>query len=179
MVGDVGPAHGRALLGRYGLPRSESGPGVRGCHSHHHHCRGLGRRYPPQGPPGREHHHPEHRCLLGHDCGRRHLHAARTLHSATQIPRTDGELHAGVPLVAAGRHTGHSVSHPLPQVFRKGHARAVPLPRGHGFNAGAAVGREERRPGQTAAGGRTAGRPLRLCGGHLRSVDGELHLALL
>ncbi len=46
----------------------------------------------------------------------------------------------GIPLVGIGRAAGHRAAHPVPQIFRQGDAREVPLPGGYGHDRGAVSG---------------------------------------
>ena len=49
-------------------------------------------------------------------------------------------LLAGLPLVTLWRSARYPAADPLPQVFREGYARQVPLPRGYGHDRGAHLG---------------------------------------
>ncbi len=90
---------------------------------------------------------PVHRLGLGRGGGRRHLHPAGHLHPG---PGQADQLPADVPGLAAGRLPGHPAADPLPALLRQGHARGVPLPRGHRVHRGAGRGRGRRRPGRRA-----------------------------
>ena len=166
LLGHDGHNHGRDILGRGGIPRSQGGTGVRGRHTHRHHRRRRRHRPRQEEHAGTERHHTIHRRQLGRHRRRRHLHPAGTLY-----PRAGGALLSDIPLVAAGRRAGHSASDPLPQILRQGDARQIPLPRGYGYNRSARLGREGRRPSQTAGRGGSRGRCLRLYRQHLRRMD--------
>ncbi len=90
---------------------------------------------------------PVHRFRLGRGRGRRDLHPAGHLHPG---PGRAHQLPADVPGLAAGRFPGHPAADPLPALLRQGHARRVPVPRGHGLDRGADGGRGRRRPGGRA-----------------------------
>ena len=55
-----------------------------------------------------------HRRLFGSHSGRSHLHIARPLYIAGQIPRNDSQLLSDVCQLTAGRCFGNPVPHPLP-----------------------------------------------------------------
>ena len=171
----LGYTDGRTVLGGRSLSRTEGGPGVRGSHPDCHHRRRRQCRRQAFQVAGRECHHPEHRSLFGQRGGRRHFHASCHLHSAGQVSRHVGLVHQHLHGLPAGRHPGHPVPHPLPQVFREGHARQIPVPRGHGHHTGADFGRKRRFAGQAIAHCGHRGRTLRLHRGHLRLVERELH----
>ena len=61
---------------------------------------------------------------------------------ALYIPRARRGILPGVPLVALRRAAGHRAADPVPQIFRQGDAREIPLPRGYGHDRGADLGRE-------------------------------------
>ena len=110
--------------------------------------------------------------MLGRDCGRCHLHPPCALHSSGKISRNHRQLHAGVSQLAARRHPGHPVFHPLPQIFREGYARQISLPRSHSHHSGAHLRRRQqgvdRRTGKDTRCVGADWRHLRLCRGHLR-----------
>ena len=62
----------------------------------------------------RKRHYPIHRRLLRRHRGRSHLHIARPLYIAGQIPRNDSQLLSDVCQLTAGRYSGNPVPHPLP-----------------------------------------------------------------
>ena len=181
MVARMGSAHGRHLQRCHGIPRSEGRPGVRSRHPHHHHRRWTGERHQAQGPSWRERHDTVHRSMLRHDCRRSHLHPSRTLHPRLQIPRCrhHRQLLRGLPLQPPRRLHRHPLPHPLPQVFREGEARRIPLPRSHRLHTGAHLGRGRRQFGAAPGDCLGSGRTLRLCRQHLRRMGRELHLGIL
>ena len=69
---------------------------------------------------------------------------AGAIHFTSQIPRTDRELYGSIHEFAARRYIGYLVSHSVPQIFRFGYAREIPLPRSYGYDSGTCFGRKSR-----------------------------------
>ena len=82
--------------------------------------------------------------VIRSDCRRCYLHFAGFIHFTSQIPRTDRELYGNIHEFAARRYIGYLVSHSVPQIFRFGYAREIPLPRSYGYDSGTCFGRKSR-----------------------------------
>lgn len=57
-----------------------------------------------------------------------HLYPSRSVHIAGKVSRNNRKLSGDIPQFAVRRSAGHSVLHTFPKIFRKGHARQIPLP---------------------------------------------------
>ena len=156
---------GHHLLGGGSLSRPQGRTGIRGGHSDRHHCSRPDRSSRKEGRPGPECHHPVHRRLLRSCGGGRNLHIAGHLH-----PRRRGQFHADVPLIPARRRAGNPLPDSVQEVFRKGDAREVSVPGGHGHHSGAGQRRRRGKERQDIGTQRIGRRIVRLYHCHLRSL---------
>ena len=168
LFGRVRHRDGDRLLGCRRLSRPEGRTGVRGRYPDRDHRRRRRQSDRPQRYARTERHHPVDRLQLGRDRRRSDFYAAGALHSGI-----GGPFLPDIPVVAFRRSARHSAADPFPQVFRQGHAREIPVPRGHRDDRGARVRREEGRSGQAAGLQRSDRRVVRLRGRHVRLVDRE------
>ena len=162
--------HGHPVLRRRGLPRPQGRPGLRSGHPYRHHRGRPDRRPPQEGRPRPERDHPVHRRLLRFGRRRRHLHPARDIYI-----RCGGQFLADVPVLTARRGARHRLPHPLPEIFRPGDARQVPLPGGDGDHPGAHQRRRRRLERKDAPRGRPRRRPVRLRHRDLRRLERDPH----
>ena len=166
LFGRVRDRHGDYFFGRRRLPRTSGGAGLRGGHPYRHHCRGRGQPRRPQEHARTERHHPVDRFHVGRDRRRGDLYVAGALHSGTR-----GPFLSDFPFVAVRRAARYPAAHPVPEIFRQGHARQVPVPRGYGHDRGARLRREERQSGQVAGRERTGRWTVRFRRRNVRLVD--------
>ena len=124
----MGYHHGYYLFGSSSLSWTESRTSIRSRHSDCHHRRRGVKRHQAERRLGRKRHHPVHRCLLGRDCSGSHLYPACPLHSSGKISGNDRQLHADVHQLPAGWCIGHPLPDSIPEIFRQGKARRIPLP---------------------------------------------------
>ena len=60
------------------------------------------------------------------------------------LGENDRELYRSIYEFTARRYIGYLVSHSVPQIFRFGYAREIPLPRSYGYDSGTCFGRKSR-----------------------------------
>ena len=111
--------------------------------------------------------------MLGCNCCGCNLYIAGIVYSQGKIPRNDRDIHADVHQFIAWRYSWYIVPHSFPQVFCKGEAWRIPIPRGYSKYTGACVGREGRQPGEASAHRRSHWWSVRLYRCYIRLVERE------